>query len=902
MTGVSTCRTSSSCNGTADEIRTSVGYGATGVANNLLPTQMTIGAGDGSLSSTTSTGYDATGNISASTDALGNVTRYRYDADRELVGVAGPAPGGALKNRALRLTYNADGLTTLTERGTVASQSDADWVNFSSLQQIAVSYDSADRKSQVSIQSGGTTYAVTQFSYDAAGRPLCQAHRMNPNVFGSLPTSACVLGTTGSYGPDEVTLNSYDQADEITQITNGYNVPSDQANDATYQYTKNGRLSSVVDAQGNKTSYVYDGFDRLFQTFYPSPTAGAGTSSTTDYEQLAHDANGNTVSRRLRSGQSISYTYDALNRMTVKTLPSPESAVSYGYDLLGRSTSVSQGSLNHAQSYDALGRLTSEAQPFGTMSYQYDLAGRRTATIWPDGFYVSYDHLATGEVSAIRENGAPSGIGVLASYGYDDLGRRTSLTRGNGTSTNYSYDNASRLNSLALDLSGTSNDVTFGFSYSPANQIVATTRSNDVYAWAGAADRNDGSSINGLNQATTVGAGSLSYDSKGNLSSTGTTTFSYTSENRLSAANTGVSLYYDALGRLSEYDTSVSTRFVYDGAQMVAEINNPSGAVTKRFVFGPGGDEPLVEYDASGSNYTRAWLHADERGSIIAQTDDSGVATALNSYDEYGVPGVGNAGRFQYTGQAWLPTLGLYYYKARMYSSRLGRFLQTDPIGYGNGANWYNYVGSDPVNASDPNGTTTYDDGGEAPIPPDIIVTGQLLQNNYGPSPSFNPFNLPSFERPNLRTLNLGAANGLRPKATTHEKRCSRLKAAANDLGNAYEKVALGLGAAAFGGAIGTALSVAGEEVTLGLDTPLTLTAATFTEETGHAALVTGAVGAALKSFAAGNFNDIGKFGAITTGAVVLEHLTSKIPFGKVITGLIERTAEIATEEKDEGC
>jgi len=39
-------------------------------------------------------------------------------------------------------------------------------------------------------------------------------------------------------------------------------------------------------------------------------------------------------------------------------------------------------------------------------------------------------------------------------------------------------------------------------------------------------------------------------------------------------------------------------------------------------------------------------------------------------------------GRFQYTGQAWLEDLGVYHYKARIYSPTLGRFLQTDPIGY----------------------------------------------------------------------------------------------------------------------------------------------------------------------------------------------------------------------------
>ena len=59
-----------------------------------------------------------------------------------------------------------------------------------------------------------------------------------------------------------------------------------------------------------------------------------------------------------------------------------------------------------------------------------------------------------------------------------------------------------------------------------------------------------------------------------------------------------------------------------------------------------------------------------------------GNRTTVNTYDEYGIPGAGNFGLFRYTGQAWLADLGLYYYKARMYSPTLGRFMQTDPIGY----------------------------------------------------------------------------------------------------------------------------------------------------------------------------------------------------------------------------
>lgn len=157
--------------------------------------------------------------------------------------------------------------------------------------------------------------------------------------------------------------------------------------------------------------------------------------------------------------------------------------------------------------------------------------------------------------------------------------------------------------------------------------------------------------------------------------------------------------FYDALGRQLTTCEGPQVQLAYDGHNVVRTgSDNQLGAWT--FIHGPGIDDPLI--GRRGSGEPTHFFVTDGQGRQYVAGERDGDPANLDLTGARGSGGTEGGTTFDASRlrSPDLPTVS--YFRNRWYDQESGRWTQEDPIGVVGGFNQYQYVGSNPVNFSDP--------------------------------------------------------------------------------------------------------------------------------------------------------------------------------------------------------
>ncbi|MDU9030471.1 LysM peptidoglycan-binding domain-containing protein [Pseudomonas mediterranea] len=533
--------------------------------------------------------YDTRGLLTSTTDALGYVTRYGYNAFGNQTSVTRTVSAGNTITSST--TYNSRGeqIGRVDDVGGLARSTA---ISYDAFGRVLTTTDGRGLVSSTSYDQSGriitTTNALGQrrsSEYDAFGRVFKQTDALgNITTYRYNDSDRSLIVTT----PDGVSVTTVNtRHGQTLTFTDG------SGNTTRYAYDKNGQVISVLDALGRETSNAYDEAGNLLGV----------TDALGRMTRYGYDAAYRMVTRTDAAGTITRYTFDGQGRR-IQVVEAEGSATpkvtTYAYDSNGQTLVVTQDpaglQLTTTYSYDGLGNQVQVA--LGTVAnpnqqntlYEFDNLGRR-----------------------ISERQDPTGLNLTTQYRYNSNDQVTRKIDPAGNSTWYVYDNAGHLSETVNALGGVTRN-----RYDAAGNLLSTTR------YATALDSNT---------LATFGDAVLSVAVTLDAARDQTTTYVYDDVGRvrysINALNQISEMIYDANGRVSEtrqYDKAIaantpatladiatalvtsgaqarSTRSVYDAAGQLLSITDAAGKVESYTYDAVGNRLTLTNKNGSVWNY-----------------------------------------------------------------------------------------------------------------------------------------------------------------------------------------------------------------------------------------------------------------------------------------------------------
>lgn len=371
-------------------------------------------------------------------------------------------------------------------------------------------------------------------------------------------------------------------------------ITSSSGQQVQLQRDDQGRLTAVIDPDGNRYDYIYDSDGNLIDVEYPH-------------------------------GLSNSYRYTAQNYLTAVNEDEiePQSVeVNYEYDVAGRlitfinatgdETSFTyQLAENQQQTFDPLG--------FPTLD-EFDDRGNIVRTVDREGAEMSSEYDSADNLTRYTDARGNSTL-----YAYDERRNLTEVTDRYGATTQMTYDDLNNMTSISHPLNGliqleydASGNIIRYIDSDLSEQVFEIDEFGRTTELTDKLGRTTSHVYAGTNQpikivhpdGTSIAMG---YDSRGNV-------VSMTDEEGKQTL-----LHRDAGGRLTGTTDALgrTDAILYDGWKMVGQIDNLGNR--SDFVL-DGAGRILVQYNPDGTARTRSY---NSRGEVLSETDENGYVTTF---------------------------------------------------------------------------------------------------------------------------------------------------------------------------------------------------------------------------------------------------------------------------------